>query len=968
MRKLFPAMCVSLGLIMAVISVILLSDLLGLMPDRATAVIDGRKKLAETLAIQYSLAARRQDYDSIEYSMRMQVERNGELLSAALRNAAGEFVMVIGEHAEYWNENLGEKSTPTHMHVPIYTNAIKKQKWGAVELRFADINKISAFGVFFSPLALMVGFVAVTGFLVFLILIKKIFTNIDPSAVVPTRVRKALDTLTEGVLLVDKKGKIMFANEVFADTTGMTESQIIGKKVEDLNWKETHGELPWEKAMKSGVSIVGEKIELAVPGRVNIQFVVNSSPVLDDKGKQQGVMITFDDVTELEEKNNELRDMVYKLKESSDQINRQNEELRVLATRDPLTNCLNRRSLFDQFEEKCLEAIKNNVEFSCMMLDIDHFKNVNDTYGHAAGDEVLRVISAATKAVLRSNDEVFRYGGEEFCVLLPGADVKSAYNLAERVRKNIEAQVVEGAVEDQDIRVTASIGLSSIRFGSENLPALIESADAALYESKRTGRNKATIWQPEDIQTAKVEDIQKDKSAEEPGTTVLAGEHIDVDKITGLPNRAHFRRELARTIEYARQHDEYATVLMLDLDMFKRINNVFGYSVGDTVLDTVAKRLSGTLRASDSTCRLGDDVPGQGVFGLGGDEFGILLTGLESKENVHIVVERLVNSLASPVTVDDEEIYMTCCVGVSQFPADGSDADTLVTCAGAALQQAKRDDMDSVQYFHDDFVSVARSGYEIENSLRYALENDEFELYFQPQLAVQSLRIESMEALIRWHHPQHGIVPPSEFIPAAEASGQIIDIGKWVIKTACQQVRSWLDVGLELPVAINLSPVQFRQKDLVEQINAAVSSAMVDPQYLQLEITESMVMEDVDRSLEIMQTLSRFGYRISIDDFGTGYSSLEYLKRFPVDFLKIDRAFIKDIDTDPGDAAIVSAAINMAHSMGLQVVAEGVETEEQLLFLRNLHCDMIQGFLLGVPLPAKDAIALIDEKQWKAQA
>jgi diguanylate cyclase (GGDEF)-like protein/PAS domain S-box-containing protein len=965
-------MRVSLGLIMAVVSVILLSDLLGLMPDRTTAVIDGRKKIAETLAIQYSLSARRNDYDSIESSMKMLVERNNEVLSAALRNAAGDFVAVVGDHADHWDSGLGEKSTPTHMQVPIYTNAKLKQKWGSVELRFANTSKVNAFGMFISPLALMIVFVAVTGFLVFLLLIKKIFTNIDPSAVVPSRVRKALDTLTEGVLLLDKKGRVMFANEVFADAVGMKELEIIGKKVLDLDWKCDYEELPWVKAMKSGVNIVGEKIELELPGRSNILFVVNSSPVLDNNKKQQGVMVTFDDVTELEAKNSELRHMVYRLKESSDQINRQNDELRILATRDPLTDCMNRRSLFDQYEEKCVDAINKNTEFSCVMLDIDHFKRVNDNYGHAAGDEVLKVVSSAIKAVLRSNDEVFRYGGEEFCVLLPGASIKSASRLAERVRENIEVQVIDDAAEGQVIRVTASIGLSSIRFGAGSLSALIESADAALYESKRNGRNKVTISQAEDTESEQTADAQQVNAGEVHGTEAsavpLAGKNQDVDKITGLPNRAHFRSELANTIMHAQQHGQYAAVLMLDLDMFKRINNVFGYTAGDTVLDAVARRLSGSLRVSDSTCRLDGSSPEQGVYGLGGDEFGILLTGLESQDDVHVVVERLVNSLALPVIVDGQEIFMTCSVGVSQFPADGSDTDTLITCAGAALQQAKRNDRDSVQYFHDDFVSVARDGYAIENALRYALDNNEFELYFQPQLDVQTLRIESKEALIRWHHPQQGIISPAEFIPAAEASGQIIDIGKWVINTACQQIRSWLDVGLELPVAVNLSPVQFRQKDLIEQINTAVSSAMINPQYLQLEITESMVMDEVDSALVTMQALTRFGYKIAIDDFGTGYSSLEYLKRFPVNILKIDRAFIKDVHSDPGDAAIVSAAISMAHSMDLQVVAEGVETEEQLLFLRNLRCDMIQGFLLGVPLPAKDAIALIDEKQWKARA
>ena len=266
------------------------------------------------------------------------------------------------------------------------------------------------------------------------------------------------------------------------------------------------------------------------------------------------------------------------------------------------------------------------------------------------------------------------------------------------------------------------------------------------------------------------------------------------------------------------------------------------------------------------------------------------------------------------------------------------------------------------------FTKTARDDYEIEKALRHALDNDEFELYFQPQLDLQTLRIESMEALLRWKHPQRGMIMPGDFIPAAETSGQIVAIGQWVINTACQQIKSWLDVGLEMPVAVNLSAVQFLQKDLIEKINTAVSSAKIDPQLLQLEITESTTMEHLDSALETMQALARLGYKIVIDDFGTGYSSLEYLKHFPVDNLKIDRAFIKDINTDSGNAAIVRAAISMAHDMDLKVVPEGVETEEQLLFLRNLRCDMIQGFLLGVPLPAKEAIALIDEKQWKARA
>ena len=963
MRKLFPAMRVSLSLIMAVVSIILLSDLLGIIPDRSTAVIDGRKKIAETLAIQYSLAARRNDYDSIETSMKMLVEHNDEVQSAALRNASGGLEAVVGEHEEYWDPAPGEKSTPTQLQVPIYMNATLRQKWGSVELRFSPPSKVSLFGISVSPLVLITVFIGVTGFLVFLLLIRKILTSIDPTAVIPSRVRKALDTLNEGVLLVDKKGQILFANEMFASALQQSEQHMLGMEIADLGWNGNLEKLPWMDTLHSGVSTVGQKVTLSLSDKSEVQFVVNSAAVLDDKGNQQGAMVTFDDVTELEERNNELREMVNKLKDSSEYINRQNEELRILATRDPLTNCLNRRTLFDQYEENCIDAIVNNAEFNCMMLDIDHFKQVNDKYGHAAGDIVLKVISAAIKDVLRGDDEVFRYGGEEFCILLPGADIKSAATMAERIRESIEAQVVEDAVEGQVIRVTASIGLSSIKLGQENLQSLIESADAALYESKRTGRNRVTIWSADTDQDDM--DVNHDNEAR---TITPEVETEYLDKVTKLPNRMDFRRELSRLLLHAQQHDEYAAVLLLDLDMFKRINNLFGYTAGDAVLEAVAERLEGSVRISDSACRINNGLLKNEVYGLGGDEFGILLSGLDSKQDVSVVVERLIDSLALPVNVNDQDVFMTCSIGVSQFPDDGTDADSLVTCASVAMQHAKRCGKNSCQFFRNDFVSVVRDDYEIEKALRYALENNEFELYFQPQLDVQTLRIDSMEALIRWHHPQRGIIMPADFIAAAETTGQINAIGEWVINAACQQIRDWLDLGFELPVAINLSPVQFRKDNLVDLINTAVARARIDPQFLQLEITESTIMEELDSALETMQTLSRLGYKISIDDFGTGYSSLEYLKRFPVDNLKIDRAFIKDVVTDTGDATIVRAAISMAHGMGLQVVAEGVETEEQLLFLRNLRCDLIQGFLLGVPLPAKDVIALIDEEQWQTQA
>jgi diguanylate cyclase (GGDEF)-like protein len=433
--------------------------------------------------------------------------------------------------------------------------------------------------------------------------------------------------------------------------------------------------------------------------------------------------------------------------------------------------------------------------------------------------------------------------------------------------------------------------------------------------------------------------------------------------VTGLPSRVNFREKLAQSIEKSRASGKHAVVLLVDLDAFQRINNVFGYTSGDTVLVAAGQRLSESLRASDAMTKLPEGLLDQGVYGLGGDEFGILLADMSAGDDVDIVVERLISTISKPFDVDGHQMHMTASIGGSRYPADGEDADTLITRAGLALQQAKRLGKNNCLFFRNEYISTVMQDYEIEKDLCRALQAKEFEMYFQPQLDLANLRIISMEALIRWHHPERGMVSPAEFIPVAEASGLIVDIGRWVINAAASQVRSWLDSGIALPVAVNISAIQFRNKDLIEQIRNAVASARINPEYLELEITESTIMENVEYALETMQDLRKIGHRITIDDFGTGYSSLEYLKRFPVSNIKVDRTFVKNVDTDPSDAAIVRAAVTMAHGMNIKVVAEGVENEQQLFFLRNLHCDMVQGYLLGHPLPAAEALALIDEKQ-----
>jgi len=448
----------------------------------------------------------------------------------------------------------------------------------------------------------------------------------------------------------------------------------------------------------------------------------------------------------------------------------------------------------------------------------------------------------------------------------------------------------------------------------------------------------------------------------------MSGQDFGLDSTTGLPDRSSFQKNLAGLIGYSKNSDTCMAVVMLDVDMFQRLNFALGHEACDRILRILAERLQSSLRTTDIVNHLAPGEMSGGIFRLGGDEFCVLLTDIDSEEHVEGIISRITANIAKPVNDGGNDIYITCSAGIGVYPKDGSSAEELIAHAGLALRQAQRSGVGKVCFYDENYALNVKRDYQIENDLRYAIENDELELYYQPKLDINTLEITSMEALVRWNHPETGLRMPGEFISAAEASGLINPMGKWVMEEACRQVRAWMDEGNEMPVSINLSPVQFRQHDLVEQVNNAVSAARVEPRFIELEITENAIMEDVDASMEVMRTLSSHGYRISIDDFGIGYSSLEHLKRYPLDILKIDRCFVQEIDLGESELAIARAIVDMAHSMGLVVVAEGVETESQLMALRDINCDQIQGYLMGPPLPAGDAIRLVDENTYQVSA
>ena len=405
------------------------------------------------------------------------------------------------------------------------------------------------------------------------------------------------------------------------------------------------------------------------------------------------------------------------------------------------------------------------------------------------------------------------------------------------------------------------------------------------------------------------------------------------DALTGLPNRLLFIDRLGREIAHAERDGHCFAVLAVDLDRFKVINDTLGHGPGDQLLIEVARRLSIAVRSADTVAR------------TGGDEFLLLLTEIREAPDAAVIASKIISELDKSIGINGAEVHTTASIGISVYPADGSDSDTLVARADEAMYFAKQAGRNSFQFFNPGMSVFSRDRLDLESELRRALPMKQFEVHYQPKVDVVTGRMNSVEALLRWRHPTRGLIGPLDFIPIAEETGLMLSIGEWVLREACRQAREWQREGLPfLRIAVNISPIHFRQTKFLEIVRSALLDHDLEPQYLEIELTETTVMDHAENSVNILEELSRMGVLVSIDDFGTGYSSMSYLRRFPIDKLKIDRSFINDMTTNSDAASIVKAIISLAHSLRLKVVAEGVETAQQLQQLRDLGCDQFQGF------------------------
>jgi diguanylate cyclase (GGDEF)-like protein/PAS domain S-box-containing protein len=486
---------------------------------------------------------------------------------------------------------------------------------------------------------------------------------------------------------------------------------------------------------------------------------------------------------------------------------------------------------------------------------------------------------------------------------------------------------MERAIRKND---SAHLPANSILVRRDGFEVPIEDSVAPIHD--RDGNASGAVIVFHDVSAARALALE----------TAHLAEH---DFLTELPNRMLLNDRINQAIAAAPRHMKSVAVLFIDLDGFKHINDSLGHSIGDKLLQSISKRLVNCVRGSDTVSR------------QGGDEFVVLLSEVDHPKDVTIMARRFLQAIAEPHSVNPHDLHVTASIGVSVYPEDGPDAETLIKNADTAMYQAKDDGRQGYQFFKPAMNVRAVERQSIEVSLRRALERNEFVLHYQPKIDLITGQITGAEALIRWTHPVRGSVPPAQFIPIAEDCGLIIPIGNWVLHEACKQARAWQNQGLpHLGMAVNISAMEFRGEKLLDRVFGILAATGLEPKYLELELTESVLMKHAESTATILKQLRAGGVRLAVDDFGTGYSSLSYLRRFPIDALKIDQSFVRQITTSPAETTIVTAVISMGRSLNMRVIAEGVETQEELTFLQEHHCDEAQGYYFSRPvLPAQFA-------------
>jgi len=956
-----------ISLVMLALSVVLMADVLELREDPKALAQESRKVVIESIAVQLSTLASLSEAPIIEDAVAGFIHRNNEVKAVSLIRDNGIVITKVGETQLFDDEGL--VTSDTYFNVPIYNGS---QSWGELKVIFNEFDSRWKDVLWF-------GFVSLSSLAAFTTFLGRALVQLDPNRAVPGRVESAMNLFSAGVFVLDAKQRIVMANTSAIALVEPEATELIGKQLEDWNWKTGEGwQAPWKTTLNSGLAVSDQPLTLISHDGTERSLLV-SCAFVGDAGRK-GVLVTLDDMTMVERQNSELTTMLAQLQESQDVITAQNHELMLLATTDPLTGIANRRTLMERLTENFVSAKRDDLSLSCIMTDIDHFKQVNDNYGHGVGDDVIKAVGAVLQPLCRDVDIVGRYGGEEFVVILPGMDAAEAAEVAEIARQAVFA-LAEG---DQLAipRLSSSFGVADMTSSPADGDALVDNADQALYAAKQGGRNQVSIYDPAGpvLEEPPREEAPKpDKKEDAQGQRIVALEKIlklredelavlrELDPHTGVPLRTIFLKRLDEELSRSSRNDSIIGVMSLGIRDLNGLIEAYGNDVVDELVRSVLLRLHEAFRNTDLVSTV--EMSGSAVSRITLNEYGVVLASLAEPSDAMVVIARIKRLLSEPIQLNDIEFEAGINIGIALSTIDTVNSDELFTSACDARQKASLNPDNISHVFAGSQLQAESVAYlDLETDLFQALTDGNIETWFQPKFDIQARRVTGIEALLRWNHESKGFIPPPIFIAVAEANGLMGKLSEVVLFEALAHIRRWHDMGFtDLRVSVNVSPMQLRAESLVSETFKALERAGVSGKHLEIELTESFLFDNPEQSREALSKLRAQGVEISLDDFGTGYTSLSTLAAIPLDTVKIDRVFISRLVESPKAQTMVGSLINMAHGLKLRVVGEGVETNEQLEIMSRLGCDEAQGFLISHPQSAdKITQFLVHQKSTEA--
>ncbi|MEP0942434.1 MAG: EAL domain-containing protein [Rhizobiaceae bacterium] len=942
MRGITPTLWLSFGLTAFTLAVTLLAYMVGLVPDGKKVALDSRAKIAESLAIQLVGAVNRNDAESLEEVLTSIVSRNDDVLSGAVRLADGKVVFQAGDHQKHWVKSTDSKSTSTHVTVPLMG---KDGLQGTIELSFVEpaVEK-QIFGVPASML-MYLGFLMSFGFFGYFILLRRTLRQLDPGRVIPERVQKAFDTLSEGVIIVDEKQRMLLVNKAFAQIYGGGRALEPGKKINNLSWRMVDGRakaggFPWYTAIKQGKEVSNDLLSLRTANEKIINFDVSTTVISDEKDKTIGAIITLADSTRTKLQKAEFEKAIDKLALAEEEVQHYRHELQYAKTHDVLTGCLNRQEFVRELERRMLDEAGADRILSTLSFKIDHLSQLNRTHGVAHADKLLASIANSLELALDQRDFVGRLNAGVFCIALPGITIDEAKQFVPTVNEIAESEAAKLLPASENISL--SMGLAQSDKLNASAHGLLNRCLVALDEAKLAGGDNIAEWSLQAAKAASAQALPNTQARTERANRAPSPQGL-VERLVSdsAVEMNHFLDSVDHTLAQSESQNTQLGIIQISIDSWDYLSEAVGVSGVQNILGEIKHRCASCIRANDHLVSLyhtGDIL--------------IRVSEIESQSQLERMIDQILTGLQHSVMLGDQEIYVSPNAGIALFPENGATSTVLLRNAGTAMRRARQEGLAKKYRFYSvDMIQGSQERLIIESGIRDALRKDEFELHFQPIINAETATISAAECLLRSNSKRLKGFRIDQIIDVAEMSLLSLEVDKWVMKTALAQIEEWDRQGVFLPkISINISAHQLTNTVFMDHVFDSIKNSPVQAQRVQIEVTETARMAGVEIAATQIKRLQQLGVIIALDDFGTGQASLMYLQRLHPDLIKIDRSFVDGVHTNHANATLVSATTVMAHSLGLKVVAEGVEQQGELEFLCNIGCDEIQGYLFAKPM------------------